>query len=535
VRALLEDVNLRAREGLALALRVGGGNVGIVAAPDDARRDVTRAQRLSLGRAERVGVVLAAAPVKTRIGAYDERVPELSDLLRRTAERIADYRDSAGGRPVAPSADPARLRAALGGPLPAEGDDPEEVVEQLAAVAEPALVATVGPRYFGFVVGGALDAATCADLLTTGWDQVAFNPTTSPVAAAVEEVAGEWLKEALGLPAVSSFGIVTGGQGANTVGLAAARHRVLARAGWDVERSGLIGAPRIRVLAGEERHATIDRSLRLLGIGADAIEPVAAGPEGAIDPDALVGALEADSESLTIVCIQAGNVNTGACDDVAAACDAAHRQEAWVHVDGAFGLWAAVSPAKRSLVNGIEGADSWAVDGHKWLNVPYDTGYVFCADPEAHAASMSYTASYLVGHGEGSVRAPSDYVPESSRRARGLATWAALRELGRDGLAELVDRCCALARRFAEQLGSIDGVEIANDVVLNQVLAGFGSDERTDQVIAAVQRDGTCWMGGTTWRGRRLMRISVSNWSTTEADVDQSIEAIRRLLAESYR
>jgi glutamate/tyrosine decarboxylase-like PLP-dependent enzyme len=291
-------------------------------------------------------------------------------------------------------------------------------------------------------------------------------------------------------------------------------------------------APRIRVLAGEERHATIDRSLRLLGIGAEAIEPVAVGPQGAIDPNALIGALGADSESPTIVCAQAGNVNTGACDDLAAACDAGHRQGAWVHVDGAFGLWAAVSPAKRGLVNGIDRADSWAVDGHKWLNVPYDTGYVFCADPEAHAASMSYTASYLVGHGEGSARAPSDYVPESSRRARGFATWAALRELGRDGLAELVDRCCALARRFAEQLDSIDGVEIANDVVLNQVLVGFGSDERSDRLIAAVQRDGTCWMGGTTWRGRRLMRISVSNWSTTEDDVDRSVEAIRQLLAE---
>jgi glutamate/tyrosine decarboxylase-like PLP-dependent enzyme len=457
-------------------------------------------------------------------------VTELSELLRRTAERIGEYRSSARDRPVAPPVDPAQVRAALGGPLPAQGAEPGTVIDELAAAAEPALTATVGPRYFGFVVGGALDAATCADLVTTGWDQVAFNPTTSPVAAAVEEVSGEWLKEAFGLPADSSFGLVTGGQGANTVGLAAARHRVLARAGWDVERRGLMGAPRIRVLAGEERHATIDRSLRLLGIGAEAIEPVPAGPQGAIDPDALARALEADSGSPAIVCVQAGNVNTGACDDLAAACDAGHRQGAWVHVDGAFGLWAAVSPTKRSLVDGIERADSWAVDGHKWLNVPYDTGYVFCADTEAHAASMSYTAAYLVGQGEGPVRSPADYVPESSRRARGFATWAALRELGRSGLAELVDRCCALARRFAQQLGSIEGVEIANDVVLNQVLVGFGSDERTDRLIAAVQRDGTCWMGGTTWRGRRFMRISVSNWSTTEADVDRSVEAIRRLL-----
>ncbi len=391
---------------------------------------------------------------------------------------------------------------------------------------------TVGPRYFGLVVGGALDAATCADLLTTGWDQIAFNPTASPVAAAVEEVVGEWLKEAFGLPDESSFGLVTGAQGANTVGLAAARHRILAQAGWDVETRGLIGAPGIRILAGEERHATIDRSLRLLGIGAEAVEPIAADPNGAIDPDELTRALGAGSGSPTIVCLQAGNVNTGACDDLAAGCDAAHRRGAWVHVDGAFGLWAAVSPSKRSLVTGIEQADSWGVDGHKWLNVPYDAGFVFCADTAAHAASMSYTAAYLVGQGEGSIRAPSDYVPESSRRARGFTTWAALRELGREGLAELVDRCCALAHRFGEQLGSIEEVEIANDIVLNQVLVSFGSDERTDRLIAAVQRDGTCWMGGTSWRGRRFMRISVSNWSTTEADVDRSVGAIRRLLGK---
>jgi glutamate/tyrosine decarboxylase-like PLP-dependent enzyme len=293
-----------------------------------------------------------------------------------------------------------------------------------------------------------------------------------------------------------------------------------------VEAHGLAGAPRIRVVAGEERHATIDRSLRLLGIGADAVEPVAADHNGAIDPEALARAL-GDSDVPSIVCVQAGNVNTGACDDLSAACDLAHRRGAWVHVDGAFGLWAAVSPTKRHLVSGIERADSWAMDGHKWLNVPYDSGYVFCADGQVHAASMSYTAAYLEGQGEGAVRSPSDYVPESSRRARGFATWAALGELGRGGLAELVDRCCALAGRFAERLGALEGVEIGNDVVLNQVLASFGSDERTDRVIAGVQRDGTCWMGGTEWHGRRFMRISVSNWSTTEADVDRSVEAIR--------
>jgi glutamate/tyrosine decarboxylase-like PLP-dependent enzyme len=459
-------------------------------------------------------------------------VSDLRDLLRRTAERVAEYREGVGDRPVAPPANLEGLRASLGGPLPARGADPGAVVDQLAEAVEPAAVATVGPRFFGFVMGGALDAATAADFLTTGWDQVGFNAATSPAAAVVEEVAGAWLKEALGLPADASFGFVTGGQAANTVALAAARHRDLDRAGWDVERHGLIGAPRIRVVAGEERHATIDRSLRLLGIGTGALVPVPADDNGATDPSALAEALGAETDVPTIVCAQAGNVNTGAVDDLAAVCDAARPHGAWVHVDGAFGLWAAVSPSTSQLTRGIERADSWAVDGHKWLNVPYDTGYVFCADGEAHAVSMSYTAAYLVGQEGASLRPPSDYVTESSRRARGFATWAALRELGRQGLVDLVERCCALARRFADQLAEIDSVEIANEVVLNQVLAGFGSDERTDRIIAAIQRDGTAWMGGTTWRGRRYMRISVSNWTTTEADVDRTVESIRRLSSE---
>jgi glutamate/tyrosine decarboxylase-like PLP-dependent enzyme len=459
-------------------------------------------------------------------------VADLRDSLLRAAERVADYRSSVGERPVAPAVDAERLRAALGGPLPAEGADPDAVIEQLAGAVEPALTASVGPRYFGFVTGGALDAATCADVLTTGWDQMAFNATSSPAAAVVEDVVGGWLKEALGLPADASFGITTGAQGANTVALAAARHRVLADAGWAVEARGLAGAPAIQVIASEERHATVDRALRLLGIGADAVRPVAADANGAIDPQALADALRArGSDSPTIVCAQAGNVNTGACDELGTCSELARDHGVWLHVDGAFGIWAAVSPSTRSLVDGIEGASSWAVDGHKWLNVPYDTGFVLCSDRDANAASMSYTASYLEGQA-GDVQWPSDFVPESSRRARGFAAWAALRELGRDGLAELVDRCCALARRFGEQLAATDGVEIGNEIVLNQALASFGSDERTDAVIAGVQRDGTCWMGGTTWHGRRYMRISVSNWSTTEDDVDRSVAAIRRLAAE---
>ncbi len=462
---------------------------------------------------------------------------DLRDLVQRTAGYIADYREEVAVHPVARDVDFDRLRAVLGGPLPDAGSAPSVVVDELVAAAEPALVGTTGPRYFGFVVGGALDSATCADMLATGWDQVAFNAVTSPAAVVIEEVAGGWLKDVLGLPPTASFGLVTGGQGANTVALAAARHHVLAGAGWNVEEQGLWDAPRLKVIVSEERHATIDRSLRLLGIGAGAVEEIPADRNGAIDVDALTRSLEARPDALSIVCLQAGNVNTGACDDLAAACESAHRHGSWVHVDGAFGLWAAASPSTRHLVAGVEQADSWAIDGHKWLNVPYDSGYVFCAHPDTHTASMAYTAAYLVGQEAGIARAPSDFVPESSRRARGLATWAALRELGRTGVTDLVDRCCTLARRFAEALEAleaIEGVTIANDVVLNQVLVGFGDDDRTDRIIAEVQRDGTCWVGGTTWQGQRLMRISVSNWSTTEADVDSSVSAIRRALAAQH-
>jgi glutamate/tyrosine decarboxylase-like PLP-dependent enzyme len=447
------------------------------------------------------------------------------DGLERAAARAAEFRRKLSDRPVAPPVDPDALHAALGGSLPDEGAGPDAVIDELVAAVEPALVATAGPRYFGFVVGGALESSVRADILTSGWDQMAFNAVSSPAAAVAEQVVGEWVRDLLGLPAEASFGITTGAQGANTVALAAARHRVLADAGWDVEENGLTGAPPVRVLAGEERHATIDRSLRLLGMGASALEPVAAGRNGAMDPDALGAALGRDAGRPTIVCAQAGNVNTGACDDLAAITAHAREHSAWVHVDGAFGLWAAASPGRRHLVDGIETAQSWAADAHKWLNVTYDAGFVLCSDTDAHAASMAYTAAYLVGTEAGS------WAVESSRRARGFASWAALRELGRSGVAELVDRCCALADRFAERLAAIDGVEIGNDVVLNQVLAAFGSDARTDQLIAAAQKDGTFWAGGTTWHGRRYMRISISNHMTTEADVDLCVEAIERLLA----
>jgi glutamate/tyrosine decarboxylase-like PLP-dependent enzyme len=445
--------------------------------------------------------------------------------MAQTAELIADFRETAAQRPVVPNVGLDPVRRALG-ELPSASTPADVVVRELASAVDPLLVGSAGPRYFGFVVGGAVDAATAADMLAVGWDQVAFNAVSSPAAAVVEEVAGAWLQDLLGIPTTASFGFVTGGQAANTVALAAARHHVLAAAGHDVEQDGLIGSPRVRVVATGERHATIDRALRLLGLGAGVLEPIATDENGGIVVEALREGLAGQPAGPTIVCLQAGNVNSGAFDDFTAAIAVAHHHGAWVHVDGAFGLWAAASPSTSHLVRGAELADSWATDGHKWLNVPYDCGYVFCAHPHAHAAALSYTAAYLTGQGEPGVRSPGEFVLESSRRARGFATYAALRQLGRSGIEDLVERCCRLARRFAQQLSSIDGVTVMNDVVLNQVLVQFGDDDRTDLVIEAVQRSGECWMGGTTWHGMRLMRISVSNWSTTESDVDRAVIAI---------
>lgn len=450
---------------------------------------------------------------------------DLTPLFVRAAEHAGSYRASLAERKVRPDVDLAALREAFGGPLPAGPTPPEQVLADLVAAAEPGLMASAGPRFFGFVVGGALPAATAADMLAVGWDQNAFNAVLGPAGIAAEEAAGAWVKELLGVPAGASVGFVTGAQGANTAGLVTARHHVLGEAGWDVERRGLFGAPPIRVIVGEERHATIDRSLRFIGIGVDAIETVRADANGAIDVADLERVLSGGSRGPIIVCLQTGNVNTGACDDLRAAIQVAHEYGAWVHVDGAFGLWAAASPTTRHLVDGVELADSWACDAHKWLNVPYDSAFAIVSRPDAHAAAMSYTAAYLTGAG---AMTGSDFTAESSRRSRGFAVWAALRELGRDGVADLVARCCALARRFADGIREA-GFEVVNDVVLNQVLVGFGDDARTDDIVAAVQQDGTCWLGATTWRGRRLMRVSVSNYLTTESDVDQSVAAVTRI------
>jgi glutamate/tyrosine decarboxylase-like PLP-dependent enzyme len=451
--------------------------------------------------------------------------------LLQTAELIAAYREGLGSARVTPTSSRDEVAATLDRTLP-DGPTPlDAVVEQLVAAAQPGLMPSAGPRYFGFVVGGSLDAALVADLLAAGWDQNAFNAALSPAALAFEDVAGSWLKELLHIPSSASVGFVTGAQAANTVGLAAARWHVLSRYGWDVGRDGLHNAPPIRVLAGAERHGTIDRSVRLLGLGESAIEEVPAGSDGAMDPEALAAALASGPGRPTIVCAQAGNVNTGACDDLKAIGATARAAEAWLHVDGAFGLWAAASPRTYPLVEGLELAHSWVCDGHKWLNVPYDSGYAFCAYPDVHATAMAYTAAYLTGQVEGRTFGGGDFVLESSRRARGFATWAALRSLGRSGVADLVERCCRLARRFAEGLDALDGVEVVNDVVLNQVLVRVGDESVTDQVERSVQQEGACWLGATTWRGERLLRISVSNWSTSDADVDVCVAAIARARA----
>ena len=450
------------------------------------------------------------------------------ELLRRTAELAADYVASLEDRPVYPHVEPDELRAALGGPLPDEPLEAEQVVEELAAAAEPGLVAMGSGRYFGFVIGGALPAALAADWLTSAWDQNAGLYVGGPSASVVEQVTGEWLVDLLGLPPDCSIGYVTGAQMANVTGLAAARWHVLDAVGWDVGAKGLTGAPPVQVLAGEKRHVTVDRALRLLGLGAPTV--VAADSEGRVVPEALHEAL---GDGPTIVCAQAGEVNTGAFDPLPEIADLAEEAGAWLHVDGAFGIWAAVSPRFRHLVAGIERADSWTTDAHKWLNVPYDSGIVLCRHPESHRAAMTIAASYLIqDEGARQVRDQVDWVPEFSRRARGFAVYAALRSLGRRGLAELVERCCDGAARFAEAIAELDGVELLNEVVLNQVLFCFDSDERTDEVLRLVQEDARVWMSGTTWDGRKAIRISVSNWQTDDAEIDLAVSAFAQVAGQ---
>jgi glutamate/tyrosine decarboxylase-like PLP-dependent enzyme len=447
--------------------------------------------------------------------------------LRAAARHAERFLESLPDRPVRATADVATLRAALGGALPDGPVPPAQVIDDLARGADAGIIGSAGPRYFGFVIGGSLPAALAADWLTSTWDQNAGIYATSPASAVVEEAAARWLLDLFGLPPAAAVGFTTGCQMANFTCLAAARNAVLRHAGWKVEEAGLQGAPRVHIVTSDESHVTIFTALRLLGLGATTAVRVPTDGQGRLRADRIAAAL-AQCDGPTIVCAQAGNVNTGSFDPLADVVAAAHARGAWVHVDGAFGLWGAVSPAVAPQLAGCAGADSWATDAHKWLNVPYDSGIAIVADAGALHAAMTADASYLIKTA-GEERDPEDWVPEFSRRARGFPIYAALRSLGRSGVREMIERCCLLARRIAERLRAAPGgkVEILNDVVLNQVLARFrDSDPFTRDVVQRVQADGTCWLSGTTWHGKAAMRISVSNWSTTEVDADASAAAI---------
>ncbi len=466
-------------------------------------------------------------------------MPDRRTLLHQTADLAADFLEGLDRRPVHATAGHDDLVRAFDGALPPRGEAAGEIVSHLASIADPGLIASAGPRYFGFVIGGSLPSALAADWLTSAWDNNAGLYAIGPSASVAEEVAGRWLLDLFGLPAESSIGYSTGATMASFVGLAAGRHHVLERAGWDVEEDGLIGAPDIAVVVGAEAHVTIHVSLQMLGLGRNRVIRVDADGQGRMRPDALRAALADLGDRPTIVVAQSGNVNTGAFDPLPEIVPLVRElPNAWLHVDGAFGLWAATSPGLRHLAAGVGDADSWTTDAHKWLNVPYDSGIVIVRHAAAHHAAMTLGASYYV-ETAGAERDPYNWVAESSRRARGFAIYAALRELGRDGLIAMIDRCCAIARRMADGLREAPGATILNDVVLNQVLVRFAPPDAVDAdaatvdaftraVIAAVQEDGTCWLGGTTWHGMAAMRISVSNWSTTEADGDLSVAAIRR-------
>ncbi len=464
--------------------------------------------------------------------------PSIERALERAHARATEFLAGVGERPVSAPVDLGALRAAFGGALPAAGADPADVVEEMARAADPGLVATAGPRYFGFVIGGSLPAALGADWLASTWDQNAAMAVMSPAAAVVEEVVGDWLVDLFGLPSGTSFGFTTGATMANFAALGAARHRVLADAGWDVEAHGLVGAPAPTVRLGAEAHATVPAALGLLGLGRERVVRVEADGQGRMRPDALASALASIAGPL-IVCAQAGNVNTGAFDPLEAIAGLVRDHGGWLHVDGAFGMWAALTRGRRHLTAGMALADSWTTDCHKWLNVPYDSGLVFVRDAAAHHDSMSMGAPYYIEGG--GVRDGFDWVPDSSRRARGFAVWAALRQLGRDGLDAAIDRSCVLAARLAAGLAGEPGLRVLNDVVLNQVLVRIEADDGdpaisdavTRDAIARVQRDGTCWLGGTTWRAMAAMRLSISNLATTEDDIDRSVEAILRCVREA--
>jgi glutamate/tyrosine decarboxylase-like PLP-dependent enzyme len=444
----------------------------------------------------------------------------MKKLLSEAADRAARYVTEIGNRRVAPLPEDVRRLEALGGPLPLLPSDPAAVLALLDDIGSPATVATAGGRYFGFVIGGALPAALAANWLAGAWDQNTSLRVMSPVTAKMEEIVMSWMLDLLALPSGSGVGFVTGTTMANFSCLAAARTALLKQAGWNVEEDGLFGAPPIRVMVGEEVHISVLKALSLLGLGRSRLTRVPVDSQGRMRPEALP-----PLDDRTVVCLQAGNVNTGAFDPAGEICARAHEAGAWVHVDGAFGLWAAVSPRYAPLLNGAGEADSWAIDCHKWLNVPYDSGIAVVRKPQHLRTAMTLSAAYLPAS---EFREPSRYSPEGSRRARSVELWAAIRSLGRSGLREMIERNCRAAQVFAENLRKA-GFTILNDVVLNQVLVSFGTPEETRRIIAEIQSDGTCWCGGTQWQGHTAMRISVSCWATTDEDVERSVEAIVRI------
>jgi glutamate/tyrosine decarboxylase-like PLP-dependent enzyme len=444
-------------------------------------------------------------------------------LLKRAARDAMDYLEGEDARPVAPSPKAVAALNALRGPLPPGPTSAETVLHLLHEYGSPATVAKTGGRNFGFVNGGCLPAALAASWLVSAWDQNAAFFVQSPTAIVLEEVALEWVRELLGLPEGIGGAVVTGATMANFTALAAARDALLARAGWDVEADGLFGAPAITVVVGEEAHASVLKALGMLGLGRKRVVRVPVDGQGRMRSDALP-----HLDAQTILCLQAGNVNTGAFDAAAAICPAARAAGAWIHVDGAFGLWAAASPEHRKLTRGFEQADSWATDAHKWPNIGYDCGIALVRDPEALRAAMQIQASYL---DLGEHREPSDYNPELSRRARGVELWAGLRSLGRSGMAEIVERTSSHARRFAVGLKAA-GYQVLNEVVINQVLVSFGSPEKTLRTIARLQAEGTCWCGSTVWQGHTAMRISISSWATTKEDVERSLAAMLKAAEE---
>jgi glutamate/tyrosine decarboxylase-like PLP-dependent enzyme len=458
----------------------------------------------------------------------------MTNVLDIAAAHAATYLKSLGDRPIVAAASIAELRRHFGKPLPENGMPADAVIDELVRDAEGGILGSSSGRFFGWVIGGALPVAVAADWLTSAWDQNAASNATAPAEAVVEEVCGEWAKELFGIPSSASFAFVTGCQMAHTTALAAARHKLLADRGWDVEKSGLVGAPALRVLTTENRHESIIRSARLLGLGSAAIDYVPSDTMGRIEIGELGAALRRLGDVPVVVCLQAGDLNTGVFDSFERACPVAHAAKAWVHIDGAIGLWAAASERYRHLLKGAEAADSWATDAHKWLNVPFDSGLVFVAHAAAHRAAFAQETSYSIPREE--LRNQKDWNPEWSRRGRGFPVYAAMRALGRSGIAEIVDRCCAHAERLVGGIGRLPEAEVVVAPTINQGLVRFLSrdgdhDGFTDEVIRRIQAKGVAWFGGATWRGMRVMRVSVCNWRTTQNDIDRTLAAIREALA----